>query len=93
MVNIEQVDLQQQRILRFCREANRACIVEFKDCAAGGINPIFHFPGSKPILVEYAISADVLAGLPDEGLWNWLGAVTGGKIMPPAFRVKGWRVS
>jgi hypothetical protein len=84
MVSLEQAGLQQQRILRFCREANPWCRVEFEECAIGRIKPVFHIPGSSPIVIDYAISADVLARLPDEGLWYWLGAVTGGMIMRPA---------
>jgi len=58
--------------------------VEFKDCAMGQIKPVFHSPGSSPVDVEYAVSANYLASISDDDFWNWLGTVTGGKIVRPA---------
>lgn len=73
----------QQRIREFCQLSNRECVVQFEPCVIGRVKPIFYIPGADRMSVPYAISADVLAGWQDDELWQWLGVVTGGRIVRP----------
>jgi hypothetical protein len=58
--------------------------VQFENFDIGSVKPIFHIPGSSPIYVSYVLSAQYLADRSDDDLWDWIGHVTGGKVLKPS---------
>jgi hypothetical protein len=55
-----------------------------RDRDTGTLKPVFHIPGNNPIQLNYAVNEEMLARKSDDELWNWLGVVTGGKIIRPS---------